>query len=207
MNTILCYGDSNTWGWNPKTTERYPIDEIWTAVLAKQLGPDWKVVAEGLNGRTTVLDDPVEDFKNGKAMLLPCLESHKPLDCVILMLGTNDLKYRFNFSAFDIAEGVGYLINTIKTSSCGRGNGVPQILLLAPAPIREVPPYVEMFRGGKVKSEHFKQEFTRIGLEHEVPVIMIEELTNSSPLDGIHLTLEGHQAIGREVAKQLKLMI
>ena len=108
MKTILCYGDSNTWGYDPVSQDRYPPTQRWVSVLARELGPEYQVIAEGLNGRTTVWPDPVEgEHKNGKAYLLPCLESHHPLDLVVLMLGTNDLKHRFGLSAWDIARAAG----------------------------------------------------------------------------------------------------
>ena len=114
MKTILCYGDSNTWGYNPRTQDRFPIAERWTGVLAHKLGAEFRVVEEGLNGRTTVWDDPIEGYKNGKEYLIPCLESHRPIDLVVIMLGTNDLKKRFSVSAYDIAQSVGVLVEIVQ---------------------------------------------------------------------------------------------
>jgi lysophospholipase L1-like esterase len=207
VKTILCYGDSNTWGWDPATTERYPADMRWTGVLAATLGGGWSVIPEGLNGRTTVLDDPIEDFKNGRAQLVPCLESHKPIDLVILMLGTNDLKTRFNFGAYDIAEAVGSLVDIIKASDWGIDASGPRILVLAPPPILEVSPYLEMFRGGREKSLQFKSEFGRMSAERGVPAIFVDDLTSLSPIDGIHLSQDGHRAIGLAVARKAKAIL
>ena len=102
MKTILCYGDSNTYGLKSDLVSRYPRNVRWTGILQEKLGSEYYVIEEGLGGRTTVWDDPVEDYKNGKKYLLPCLDSHKPLDLVIIMLGTNDLKSRFSVTPFDI---------------------------------------------------------------------------------------------------------
>jgi lysophospholipase L1-like esterase len=88
MKTILCYGDSNTWGYAPGTGKRYLRHERWTGVLQQLLGSNAVVIEEGLNGRTTTLDDPTKPFRNGKDYLIPCLDSHAPLDLVVLMLGT-----------------------------------------------------------------------------------------------------------------------
>jgi lysophospholipase L1-like esterase len=100
MKTILCYGDSNTWGAVPlqslELIERFGRSERWTGVLQRELGQAYEVIAEGCNGRTTVWEDPIEGYKNGKEYLIPCLDSHQPLDLVIIMLGTNDLKARFS---------------------------------------------------------------------------------------------------------------
>ena len=107
MKTILCFGDSNTWGYNPENRQRFGPEERWTGILRNSLGEDYRVIEEGLNGRTTLWDDPIEGFKNGLDYLMPCLESHRPFDLITIMLGTNDLKCRFSVSAFDIAESVG----------------------------------------------------------------------------------------------------
>ena len=79
MKTVLCYGDSNTYGYNPENGLRYSEDERWTGVLKSLLGPAYNVIEEGCNGRTTIYDDPLEGWKNGKDYLKPCLNSHKPL--------------------------------------------------------------------------------------------------------------------------------
>src|SRR5690606_37848769 len=119
-------------------------------VLEAELGPGWRVIEEGLNGRTTVRDDPVEGaYRNGKTHLLPCLLSHFPLDAVAIMLGTNDLKARFNVPASEIAEGIGVLVDIVQTASVGHGGGRPEVLVIAPPPILpELPFHADMFAGG-----------------------------------------------------------
>jgi lysophospholipase L1-like esterase len=113
MKTILCYGDSNTWGWDPISESRLDKDVRWPGVLQQELGDDYEVISEGLPGRTTVWTDPIEGHMSGKDYLIPCLHSHKPIDLVIILLGTNDLKHRFGVTAFDIAEGI-----SITAQSC-----------------------------------------------------------------------------------------
>lgn len=104
MKTVLCYGDSNTWGHDPETRTRYPPDVRWAGVLADRLGPGYRVIEEGLNGRTTRWDGPMEPGRNGLTYLRPCVESHQPLHMIVVMLGTNDLNRRFDLSASDIAQ-------------------------------------------------------------------------------------------------------
>src|SRR3954462_1773041 len=99
MKTIVCFGDSNTWGYDPASNGRFGPTNRWTGVLQTALGSDYRVIEEGLNGRTTTVDDPIHDHRNGRHYLPPCLESHAPFDLVTIMLGTNDLKARFNSSA------------------------------------------------------------------------------------------------------------
>ena len=114
MITVLCYGDSNTYGYNPSNGFRYPPDVRWTGRLQRLLGEGYHVVEEGCNGRTTVYDDPLEGWKNGIDYLKPCLNSHKPVDIVILMLGSNDLKEVFHASPEDIANGAAELVKVIR---------------------------------------------------------------------------------------------
>ena len=123
MQTILCFGDSNTWGYDPSTTAsagypvRYAPDVRWTGVLARQLGSDFRVIEEGQNGRTTVHDDPTAIApRNGRKALLTLLESHKPIDWVVLMLGSNDLKTVYHVPPGDVAAGAGLLVKMIQQS-------------------------------------------------------------------------------------------
>ena len=122
MRTILCFGDSNTWGANPGAGARHPRHQRWPNVLAQQLGAAYEVIAEGQPGRTTVWPDPIEGVKCGKDYLIPCLQSHAPLDLVILLLGTNDLKHRFALTPTDIALGVQTLVEIIRTSASPAGS-------------------------------------------------------------------------------------
>ncbi|MFT3850616.1 MAG: SGNH/GDSL hydrolase family protein [Propionivibrio sp.] len=150
---ILCFGDSNTWGYAPISAERYPRDVRWTGVMAAQLGSRFHVVEEGQNGRTTVWDDPLEGgHKNGLTYLTACLESHHPIDLVILMLGTNDLKARFALPALDIAAGGERLVQTIQHTGWGVDGKAPAILLAAPPPIDPQGDLAEMFAGAREKS-------------------------------------------------------
>ena len=122
MKTILCFGDSNTHGTMPMASlvdsRRFPLEARWPTLMAKELGPDYHIIAEGHPGRTTVHPDPIEgEHKSAMGVLLALLESHAPLDLVLIMLGTNDLKARFSVSAFEIAEGTARLASIVATSS------------------------------------------------------------------------------------------
>ncbi len=153
MKTILCYGDSNTWGSDPETGDRFPEDTRWPGVVRRTLGDGYHVIEEGLPGRTTVREDPIEgEHKNGRAYLRPCLESHRPIDLVTLMLGTNDLKQRFGSSASDIAQGAASLAEMALRSGCGPGGGAPAVLLVAPPPVGRLTDMGQMFEGAGRKS-------------------------------------------------------
>lgn len=123
MPTIVCFGDSNTWGYDPATRGRYPPRVRWVGVLAAELEAKrpgvFTVIAEGQNGRTTLWDDPIEGHKNGGSYLLPCLETHHPVDLLVIMLGTNDLKARFGLTPWDIAHGATRLVKMALASEFG----------------------------------------------------------------------------------------
>ena len=121
MKSILCFGDSNTWGADPVTAGRFSLHDRWPGVLRDELGDVFHVIEEGLGGRTTVWDDPIDEYRNGKHHLLPCLWSHMPLDLVIIMLGTNDLKGRVCRRATDIASGVNHLVGMTLRSGVRNG--------------------------------------------------------------------------------------
>lgn len=204
MKTILCYGDSNTWGWNPVDQDRYDMQVRWPGVLRKILGEGYLVIEEGLNGRTTVWDDPIEGYKNGKEYLIPCLETHRPLDLVILMLGTNDLKMRFSLPAYDIAEGAGVLVDIIQRSEAGRNGSAPKVLLMAPPPVLEVGEFAEMFAGAETKSQQFSRHYRRVVEELECEFLDTADVIVSSNIDGIHFEADEHRKLGEKVASLVR---
>jgi lysophospholipase L1-like esterase len=204
MKTVLCYGDSNTWGYNPGTGERFSRDERWTGVLRRKLGAEYHVIEEGLNGRTTVWDDPIEGYKNGKEYLIPCLQSHRPIDLVVIMLGTNDLKKRFSVSAYDIANAAGVLVDVVQRSDAGPEGHPPKVLLMAPPPVGKLTEFAEMFEDAEVKSRKFSEYYRRVAEEYGCMLLDTSEVIVSSDLDGIHFEAGEHQKLGEAVAARVK---
>ena len=132
---ILCYGDSNTYGYTP-SGGRYDEDTRWPMRLQTLLGDDYAVVEEGFSGRTCVYDDPVEGgYKSGLTYLPPCLMTHNPLDAVIIMLGTNDTKQRFGMTPLTIGESMMQLIRTARLYAMNEAGKPPRIIIVSPAPI------------------------------------------------------------------------
>ncbi len=205
--TVLCYGDSNTFGHATvdRPDGRYAPDERWPGVLAAALGSGWLVIAEGLGGRTTVSDDPIEGAeKNGRTYLTPCLDSHRPLDVVVIMLGTNDLKARFNKTPWEIAAGVGVLVDVVKAAKAGRKEGVPEILVVSPPPTSDsFPTYAEMFIGAAPKSHRLAAEYQRMAAERGVHFFDAGSVIKSSPVDGIHFDPEAQATLGKAIAVEI----
>jgi lysophospholipase L1-like esterase len=152
MPIIVAFGDSNTWGYDPATGGRFPRAQRWPGVLQRGLGPDFEVIAEGLNGRTTVHDDPIEPYRSGADALPPCLMSHAPIDLLILALGCNDLKKRFSLSPFDIAEGARRLIFLARAYGEGPEGRPPKVLLVAPPPVARLTGFAENLDGAAQKT-------------------------------------------------------
>jgi lysophospholipase L1-like esterase len=211
VKSILCYGDSNTWGCIPRPGpdpgRRFPPDQRWPGVLRSELGPDYWVVEEGLNGRTTVWDDGLEPHRNGRKLLPPALISHKPLDLVILMLGTNDLKRRFGVSAGEVADGAGQLVDLVRASDCGPDEGPPQVLLVCPAPLARLDLYAETFEGAPEKSQLLAARFEAEARSRSCPFLDAGAHIASSDTDGIHLDREAHGTLGRAVAAAVRELI
>ncbi|HMN86118.1 MAG TPA: SGNH/GDSL hydrolase family protein [Bauldia sp.] len=203
--TVLCYGDSNTFGHATvaRPDSRYSPEERWPGVMAAGLGPEWRVIEEGLGGRTTVSDDPIEGaWKNGATYLLPCLHTHKPLDAVLVMLGTNDLKARFAKSAWEIAQGVGVLVKAIQSAGIGRNGGVPEIVVVSPVPVlKKIPLHAEMFAGAYETSQACAAAYAAMAKENGVRFFEAGKVAKSSKVDGFHLDPDAHAALGKAMAK------
>ncbi len=134
MKNYLLFGDSNTWGYVPASDgDRFPFENRISGVLQKRLGSSIRVIEEALNGRMTHWDDPLKPDKNGAKQLPVILDTHRPLDLISIMLGTNDLKHYMRLDPIDSAMGISQLIDTIRESKCGRDGNCPEILAIGNA--------------------------------------------------------------------------
>ena len=204
MRPLLCFGDSNTWGFNAENRERYPYPLRWTSQLANHLGADFSLLVEGLNGRTTCFDDPIEGkIKNGLRYLEMVLQSHKPLAGVILMLGTNDLKARFNQRAFDIAQGMQKLVELCQQRQFGSGLG-PEVLLVAPAPILDIEATREKLAGGVAKGQQLAHYYRQVAETTGCHFLDAGQHVSADPRDGVHLSIESHHTLARVLAEYLR---
>lgn len=207
---ILCYGDSNTYGYIPGSG-RYDENTRWPMVLQKLLGDDYTIIEEGFGGRTTVHDDPVEGgYKSGLQYLPPCLMSHNPIDLVVLMLGTNDAKHRFQLNAKIIANSNRILIDAIRQYGADNDGVAPRILLVSPIRIGENVSSTDMdiFGDYAVRvAAGFPREFARVAAEANVDFLDAATVLEPSEEDCIHFTAEGHRALAEAVCKKAKEII
>ena len=206
--TVLCFGDSNTHGTRAMRFigERGRFDKSvrWTGVMASNLPPDFNIIEEGLPGRTTVFDDPIEGaHKNGMRTLRAVLESHREVDLVIIMLGTNDLKHRFSVTASDIATGAEKLIIEVRNALVGPNGSASQVLLVSPVPVEEVGALADMFLGGAEKSKVLGTKMAAVAERQETGFLDLAEIAQVDPVDGIHLDEKAHEAIGQAMAKSV----
>lgn len=203
--TLLCFGDSNTHGVSPIAEDgswhRYGPDQRWPTRLARDLGAGWHLVEEGQPGRTTVHDDPFEGpHRNGLRVLPALLESHMPIDVVVMMLGTNDLKARLNLPVSEIAKGVRRLALEITRSTTGPGGRPPRLVIVSPVPILELGARREMLAGGAEKSRQLANHLRLVAAECGAAFLDAAPLGAPSPVDGVHLPPETHAAIAAALA-------
>lgn len=193
---ILCFGDSNTWGYIPASGKRYPVGVRWTSLLQEKLGDKYEIVEEGLNSRTTDVDDPKHIGKNGLTYFRPCLETHDPIDLIILMLGTNDMKERFNRTPEHIAEGVENLLMAVKVFVEEEETKMPKILVISPPLVdEEIEGVKEKYLGAGEKSKQLASLYEAIAKKYDCEFVDIAKVVSPSKKDGYHLEPEDHKKI------------
>jgi lysophospholipase L1-like esterase len=133
--SVVCFGDSLTWGFKPGDRTRYGHALRWTRLLQQELGDAFYVLEEGVNGRTTVFEDPVRGDKNGLAHLATVRKTHMPIDILIIMLGTNDLQARFNMTAGAVGSAVSRLLDCARMPTDDPEGRAPKVLLMSPPPL------------------------------------------------------------------------
>ena len=211
MKRILCFGDSNTWGYSPVDGTRFPSDIRWTGVLQKTLGSGYQVIEEGLNGRTTFINEEGEDarpFRSGSDVLPFLLESHRPLDLVTIMLGTNDLKVEFDLSVEEIAQGAKSLCEMALNSEYLADNP-PQILLISPTLIGStiMPDEEQFFEQAREKSLQFSKHYEKVAADLGVYFLDAAKIVDPSEGEGVHWDADQHIKFGKELANLIRRII
>lgn len=204
MKTILCFGDSNTYGYIPGTPgERYGAAVRWPRRLGALLGEGCEVVEEGLNGRTTAFADNLEPYRCGLDTILPCVMSHAPVDVLIVMLGTNDTKDRYHIKAEEIGYGLEELI--LKAAGYHQFRAQkPQILVIAPVPLGEMSGSVEFSEASREKSRQLPAVYADVAKNFGCHFFEAGSVIRELGCDGVHFTPAAHEALAQALAPLVK---
>ncbi len=201
MKHILVYADSLSWGIIPTTRQRLAFDQRWPGVMEIALnaaGHKLRVIEDCLNGRRTVWDDPFKPGRNGLVGLAQCIEIHSPLALVVLMLGTNDFQSMHQHNAWHASQGIAALVSAIHHAPIEPGMPVPDVLVVAPPPIRAPKgPIAPKFEGGERKCAGLAAAYQQVCVGLNCHFFDAGTVTTSSEVDGVHLDAEQHAALGK----------
>lgn len=211
MKTILCYGDSITWGSDAETGGRHDFADRWPNVLQAALGTDIQVIAEGLRGRTTAFDEHLADCDRNGARILPTvLYTHAPIDLVIILLGSNDMKPAIAGTALAAMQGMRRLVELVKFNAMRDGQSEPPaVLIVAPPPLCETAntEYSAMFAGGVGQSRMLASFYADLADEWGCGFFDAGSVAQTTPVDGVHLDAENTRAIGRGLEPIVRMML
>jgi lysophospholipase L1-like esterase len=203
MKSILCFGDSLTWGFVPGAFSRHPFEVRWPNALAAKLAGRARVIEEGLNGRTTAFDDHlVAEERNGAKILPTLLATHQPLDLVIIMLGCNDLKFAWRQRAFDAHLGMGRLIDIVSSFSFLATASRPEVLIVAPPPLTPTTDdfFGALFNDAVEESRLFAHWYGKLARERGLHFFDAGNVCETSPIDAVHMDAANTRALGEGLA-------
>lgn len=207
---VLCYGDSLTWGYDPEAIGRHAYEDRWPSVLQKALGDQVRIIAEGLNGRTTAFDDHLADCdRNGARVLPTILQSHAPLDLVVMVLGSNDMKPVVAGSAFAACQGIARLVRLIRNHIWPFEFDGPDILIVAPPMLCETAnaPFAASYAGGVAESAKLATLYRDLADELGCGFFDGSSVARTTPLDGVHMDAENTRALGRGLEPIVRMML
>lgn len=216
MKQILCYGDSNTYGFDGRSMSvsgdhaRFDESTRWTRLLQKNLGSGFLVCEEGMNGRTTVFDDPLAYGRNGYSYLEVAFETHQPVDLVVVMLGTNDLKDQFSASAQVIAWGMERLVIRLQELIFHSLNPAAKILLVAPANVRKNAQggfCYDFSERSVAKGEQLPPLYRALAERYRCAFVDANDWTSVDEADGTHLNPEGHRIFADQIAEVIRSIL
>lgn len=202
MKNIVCFGDSNTRGAMPADKGRFPWEVRWTGRLQSELGHNFRVNEEGLDGRTTVWENPLRAGRNGLSAIHGVIETHSPIDLMVIMLGTNDVKTRLNQTPFSIAHGASRLVEICKEMN----NDILEVLLISPPHVIDSPDVESQFlmEGAKEKSRELAKHYEYFAKKLNAHYFDAASVVQSSKLDGVHWDADQHQAFAKAIAKKIQ---
>ena len=202
MKSILCFGDSNTYGVNPENNGRFDRTERWTGRLQSLLGPDYYVIEEGYKGRTTCFADDSDPFRSGIKVLDLIMKTHSPLDLVIVMLGTNDFKTQFNMTAKVSAHALKKIVEKIKSYGA-------QVLIVSPIMLGadiENSNFWELDRHSAEEIKKTPDFYSRVASLTGSAFFDASTVASTGP-DSLHMNAQGHKALAAALYEQVKTIL
>ena len=203
IKTVLCIGDSNTYGLNPETNGRFPREKRWTGILQKLLGDDYYIIEEGYNGRTTAFNDASDETRSAITMIPFIMQTHSPVDLVIIMLGTNDTQTQYSVSPKVSAFALKNVVERIRRWCRGKGCSEPAFLLVSPIMIGdkiEDSMHWEKDYSSKLKVEELPKEYRKVATM--LNCSFFEAASVAEPgSDCLHMSEESHNRFANAMAK------
>ncbi|MGY8838858.1 MAG: SGNH/GDSL hydrolase family protein [Enterobacterales bacterium] len=207
IKNILCFGDSNTWGLNPVTGKRFDENTRWTSLLNKNLGCAFSVIEAGQPNRTLVHNPPFDGVLSGVSYLKPYLEAHR-IDFIIIALGTNDLKKRFNLTPSLIADGLNDLINSIHIYyHQGSTLKSPKIIIASPPKIRITEQYSRIYEDADIKATELSSAFKSVAANNKCTFIDFNTFINVTTDDGIHFESSQHLTVSTKITQLVRNLL
>ena len=206
--TILCFGDSNTWGMSPDGS-RYSEQQRWTAILSRTLSKNYNVIEAGEPNRTLMNGSPFESSDSnkasGKKYSQPYL-ANQQVSLVIVMLGTNDLKKRFAHHITQIAEATASLVEQIWQYSEQTYQQRCKVLVVAPTPIYEVGAYKSIYQGGELKSKQLVAELLKISQKIGCDFLDAGSIVSACKEEGVHWPEQEHMRFAKALASKIAML-
>ena len=196
---ILCYGDSNTWGFSPINGSRFPEDVRWPGVLRRCLGEGFTVIEDGLNGRTLGAFGMEGDPLNGSEHLLTLLSAYEPLDLLILYLGINDLFVDPHISSTVLKGELEDVVDNVR-----RGREGLSVLVMAPLPVNVGREYDLCYHEQIVKSFELVEGFESISARKGCHFLDSSQVISASRRDGVHIEAEEHIKLGMHLCMMVR---
>lgn len=206
MKKVLCFGDSNTYGFVPEKCTRYDKNTRWTGVLQALCGSDFSIIEGGCNNRTAFVDNPAGAEQTGYK-ILPEYFTKDYFDIVVLAIGINDLQLFFRPTLEEFEQGIEKLIKITKDLSPNA-----KIILVCPSKLdlAGIKSGVFSFQFDEIsveKSYHLPQIYKKLAEKYACKLVDLNEIVKVSPLDGLHFSAESHKTIAENLYKNLKQTI
>ena len=201
MKTIFCYGDSNTWGCSPADSSRFDEKTRWPMAAGLKLGNSYKIIEDGLNGRTVLNLSPVNIMANGIEWINASIQNHLPLDIAVISLGLNDVFIGDDVTLRQISHGVEEIIDIIRERHVSAGFAEPEIIIMAPPEYNTDIEGAQFFELQINKLKVLPEEYRQLALKKNCLFFDTSEYVKGSSIDGSHLDSESHILLGRKIAE------